>query len=74
MSIPDKDGNTLLHYMAADGNIHVIKTIIKENDADINAQNKRGQTPLDVAYDKEQLEAALLLIKNGPKISETNNE
>jgi ankyrin repeat protein len=68
MNIPDKNGNYLLHFMAAIGNGHAIKDEI-DSGADVNAQNKKGQTPLDIAYEKKQLEAALLLIKNGANIN-----
>ena len=73
MSIPNKDGSTLLHDMAEIGNLYQIDAELN-NGADVNARNKFGQTALHIAYKKGMKEAAVLLIKRGADASIRDNE
>ena len=64
--------STALHASAYYGRLEAVKFLIEKN-ADINARNKHGQTPLDVAwhdqenhdkFDEETREAFMSLISN----------
>lgn len=59
----DKFGNTSLHYTAKNGYKKIIAILIAQN-VDVNAKNNAGETPLDIAADKE---TADFLIKNNGK-------
>ena len=58
----DKFGNTSLHYTAKNGCKEIVELLIYKN-ADVNFKNNAGETPLDIARNKET--AALLLKNNG---------
>jgi hypothetical protein len=45
----DKDGNTVLHVVARDGNAKIVQFLLENNVADVNAKNNFGQTALDLA-------------------------
>lgn len=63
---PNKDGNTLLHFLAKAGNCKEIKSSpAHQIKKEINFQNKDGKTPLHIAYENNNIEAALLLIQLG---------
>jgi ankyrin repeat protein len=63
MTIPDQNGNTLLHFLAAGDNLAAIDVEL-QNGADINAQNKLRRTPLHIAYARGKLQK----IANNPKL------
>jgi ankyrin repeat protein len=70
-----KDGNTLLHFAAAKPEqIQVLKKLIAERSDDINAQNKDGNTPLHVAFLRNNLEAVAALLGAKPNVHIINNE
>eukprot|EP01084_Bolivina_argentea_P316515 548674_1 len=48
MTDTDKTGSTLLHYAAEEGQYDIVQLCINLG-ADINAQNKKGQKPIDAA-------------------------
>jgi ankyrin repeat protein len=55
-------GNTFLHYAAYDGNIEVVKLLIKKG-AYVNATDYDGYTPLHKAAFKGHIEIVKLLIE-----------
>lgn len=61
--MPDKDGNTELHYAAASGNIVLVKAIATAEI--VNEQNAKGETPVLLAFRNNHLEAGLELINCG---------
>ena len=60
---------TPLHYASARGDKEIIEILIGKG-AVVNAVDKYGTTPLDVANMNERTEAANLLRKHGAKIGE----
>lgn len=42
----EETGNTALHMSAANGHLHVIKYLVGEKAANVNIQNKMGNTAL----------------------------
>jgi len=55
-----------LHYAAANGHTEIAELLIHK-DADVNAKDEDGGTPLDVAIQFKELETADLLRKHGGK-------
>lgn len=57
----DMDGNNVLHILAQQGDIAGIRQLVKYHKNDIsslvNAPNKLGQTPLDVAFNRHVITA-----------------
>ena len=55
-------GRTLLHSACSGGNVSLVKTLIVEHKADINAQDDQNHTPLQVAvlYGKQDVALALI--------------
>ncbi|KAL3927219.1 MAG: hypothetical protein SGPRY_002928 [Prymnesium sp.] len=56
----DYDGRTALHLASAGGHVNVIKLLVK-HDANVNAQDRHGNTPLYDAYTQKKTAAAQLL-------------
>mmetsp|Transcript_119915 Transcript_119915/g.339920 ORF Transcript_119915/g.339920 Transcript_119915/m.339920 type:complete len:201 (-) Transcript_119915:252-854(-) len=46
----EKNGNTAMHVAAQNGNMDICKFLAEEK-ADVNAQNKKGQTPLHMSIE-----------------------
>lgn len=70
----DKDGNTQLHFAATnDKTVKRIKEFISEG-LDINAQNKKGNTPLHIAYQNNASEVVAELLCAGANLSLRNLE
>lgn len=61
----DNDGNTFLHRSST---VKIVKLLI-EIGADVNAKNKRQETPLQHAARLRNNNVALLLIENGAKLN-----
>ncbi|XP_074339731.1 protein ACCELERATED CELL DEATH 6-like [Apium graveolens] len=57
----DEDSNTPLHLLAAKG--FFVPELIKHNSVDMMARNKQGQTPSDMLYSQEEVEADQAKIK-----------
>jgi ankyrin repeat protein len=64
VNIRDGNGNTLLHEACSQGKIAVVRELIAKN-ADINAENCYGATPLGYAVLKNHYDIAELLLENG---------
>ena len=47
----DEDGETPLHWAAAEGHVYVIRALVAAG-ADVEAKNKDGKTPRDLAKKK----------------------
>ncbi|XP_063231947.1 uncharacterized protein LOC134536217 [Bacillus rossius redtenbacheri] len=58
------NGWTLMHTAATNGHLNVIEHL-KTIDADVNACNKYGQTPLHIAAKKNKVDVLQYLIKEG---------
>ncbi len=69
LNIKNKEGFTVAHYAAMNGNIDVLKAMSYAS-LPINAQNNLGQTPVMLALQNGNWEAARHLIKDeGAKVS-----
>ena len=64
-----KEADISIHDAAAKGNIEAVKQHIAAG-ADVNAKNKRGDTPLNWAISRKHPETAALLRKHGGKTGE----
>ena len=54
-----------LHTAVCDGNLERLKTLLEENNADINKFDAEGKTPLHYAVAKKKPEIAQFLVDNG---------
>lgn len=61
--------NTLLHEAAAHGHHHVVRFLIDETKADIEARNNVGDTPLQIAASTGHIRPIILLEKAGAAIN-----
>lgn len=59
----DKGGNTPLHLAAWNGNTAVVERLLKMG-ADIDAKNKSGQTPVELALKYYKYDTAEVLVEN----------
>ena len=59
----DSSGLTPLHYACMEGNLYMVRALISEFKADINALNHENNTPLDVAALGGKEEVVSLLIE-----------
>jgi ankyrin repeat protein len=55
---------TILHSAAAGGHKEIMKFLISKG-ADVNAQNRPGQTPLHIAAENGYVDVVILLLNNG---------
>jgi ankyrin repeat protein len=60
----DKDGNTPLHWAAAQGHVEMTELLIAHG-ADLKAKTRFGCTPLRGAYDYHQAATAQVLLQHG---------
>ncbi|CAF0707847.1 unnamed protein product [Brachionus calyciflorus] len=60
LNAQDSKGNTALHYCVAFNNATVMDILLKKG-ASLNVVNKKGQTPIDLAYDRKKLNAVRFL-------------
>jgi ankyrin repeat protein len=63
-NLVDNEGKTPLHYVCNNGNLDIVKLLLKAN-ADPNLPNKYGDTPLHCSCAKGDIKIAELLIANG---------
>ena len=68
-TVKDGIGITPLHHAAGKGHKETTELLIAE-DADVNAKDDDGETPLDFATDGKQTETVDLLRKHGGKTGE----
>ena len=69
----DKQGATLLHAAALNGNRDVAEFLI-DNRADVNARTNNGSTPLHFAAEKGHKEVAELLLTRGADVNAEAND
>lgn len=55
-------------------NLKAVKDLIKNNDANVNAKNNYGETPLHIATRRGSLKIVEFLIKSGSNINEKDND
>lgn len=67
----NKDGFTLLHFAVTQGNIDLVKLLITHR-ANVNSQDKDGNTPLMLAAIKRDLPMLHFLLKNGANTTHRN--
>ncbi|MBS0653135.1 MAG: ankyrin repeat domain-containing protein [Verrucomicrobia bacterium] len=62
----DNSGNTFIHRIVASGNLMLMKEVIKNNYhlEQLEAQNKRGETPLAIAIKTKNQEMVKLLLEH----------
>lgn len=72
INIRDRNGNTILHYIARCPNLHMM-SILHADGADMNARNTFGQTPLIEACNFQVIEF-LLLNGTDPRICSNSGE
>ena len=60
-------GKTALHYAASRGKVNTL-CILLENDADVNAEDFRGMTPIEYAIDNGHFDIHHILIQEGALI------
>jgi len=58
-------GNTALHYAVFYSHINAVQFLVEEAGANINAQNLSGQTPLNWAVERNNMELTSLLLEYG---------
>jgi len=58
-------GNTALHYAVFYSHINAVQFLVEEAGANINAQNLSGQTPLNWAVERSNMELTSLLLEYG---------
>ncbi|OGV74068.1 MAG: hypothetical protein A3K19_04585 [Lentisphaerae bacterium RIFOXYB12_FULL_65_16] len=62
--LKERGGGVDLHTAVEAGDLEAIRRLVKDG-ADINAANKKGQTPLDVAVETNRAETCRLLLELG---------
>ena len=67
------DNRTALHFASYHGRTEALRELLKSHDAELNAQDATGDTPLTDACAKGHLMAATLLISFGADINLLNN-
>lgn len=74
VNIFDEDGQTLLMKAAMNTSNPDVVNLLIDADADVNAQNKYGLTPLMIAAGKNNLAAVKLLLNNGANVNATSKK
>lgn len=73
----DDNGNTIIHYMAANNHVELLKNLmasdLMRNISVLDEKNLSGNTPLHWAALNNCLEVAKLLVENKVKIGELND-
>ncbi|MHC4539644.1 MAG: ankyrin repeat domain-containing protein [Planctomycetota bacterium] len=70
-SEPQEEPSKSLHKAAADGDNHQIRLHVAQR-ADVNAKDRKGDTPLHIAVQNGRIEAANLLILKGADVNAKN--
>ena len=53
ITVVDEDGLTLLHHAASEEKLDIVKFLVWNKEADVNAKSSAGFTPLDMAKENE---------------------
>lgn len=64
MNMRDNEGNTALHHAVKSGSIMTVYTIIWRKEVQLNIQNNKGQTALDVARSMGAQGVFYILVRN----------
>ena len=67
-----KRKDTLLHYVAENGYLHVAQVLFEENDFDVNSLGEEGETPLQIAVEKKHDKLAVFLMEKGADTTAIN--
>ena len=65
----NQKGETLLHKAAITGDFEKLKSLLVENEIDVNSKDNAGWTPLHEACIKRHVDCARLLLKHGAQIN-----
>jgi ankyrin repeat protein len=68
------NGDTALHWAAADGRQDIVGLLLQQKGIDVNLQNEDGDTALIWAAFEGHQEIVQLLVAKGAKINERDNE
>ncbi|XP_068086218.1 ankyrin repeat domain-containing protein 50 [Anabrus simplex] len=63
----DGSGRTLLHQLAAEGNVHLLELAVATRGADLEATDRHGQTPLNLAARHGYGEVVKVLLTAGAR-------
>ena len=74
MGETDAYGNTPLHQASFNGQSEVVKVMLAKGEADVNAVNNDGETPLFVAVDSNNIYVSELLLGAGAQPDKATNE
>lgn len=61
--LQDKDGDRAIHHAAFGNQPRVVHLLCSTFDADVNARNKRGQTPLHIAVNRGYADVCRILLR-----------
>lgn len=59
----DNDGDRAVHHAAFGNQPHVVHVLCALFEADVNARNKRGQTPLHIAINRGYVDVCRVLLR-----------
>ena len=62
LSVQDSKGQSLLHIVCEEGDISLVRTLIKDGKADVTLRDNEGKTPFDIAFDNRHEKLALVLM------------
>jgi len=63
VSVQDRDGNTSLHLAAKQGHWTIARILIDQGTANINAKNRKGETPLHEANKEYATQGTVIMIE-----------
>jgi ankyrin repeat protein len=64
MNMRDNEGNTALHHAVKSGSTMTVHTFIRHKEVQLNIQNNKGQTALDVAWSMRAQGVFYRLVRN----------
>ena len=65
MNVKVKDGRTLLHIACEKGNFEIVKYLVEEYGATMEAKDRFNNTPLHLACKKGHLDVVKYLVEQG---------
>jgi ankyrin repeat protein len=69
-----KAGRTVLHNACQNGNITLVKLLLKQRNCDINARAYDGSTPFDLARARDRDTICVTLAAAGAKYGDDNSD